>query len=228
MALEIDKTDPQLGAQVRNHLINLGIETPLTDGVDVVTEKKKVAKLGRLFSEVIATLGMDLEDDSIKDTPNRIAKMLVNETMWGLKTENFPKVTAFHVASTYSQTVQETGITIMSCCEHHWATIDGFATISYIPKNKVLGLSKLNRIAEYFSRRPQVQERLTLQIAEALKYVLDVEDVAVAIDAKHYCVKARGVGDANCVTRTTSLHGTFLKDAATRQEFIAFHSGKNR
>lgn len=226
MALEKNRTDPELGLLVRRNLINRGIETPITpirnDG------PQKIERLGKLFGEVLETLGVDTEDDSMRDTPSRIAKMLVNETMWGLETDNFPAITTFDIASTYSQTVQETGITIMSCCEHHWATIDGFATIAYIPRNKVLGLSKLNRIAEYFSRRPQVQERLTLQIAETLKFILGTEEVAVAIDAKHYCVKARGVGDANAITRTTSLHGAFLRDQSTRQEFIAFHSSGGR
>lgn len=225
MALEKDKTDAALGKKVRDHLMMIGIETPHTTAAEL-GNKRKIDHLGYLFVDVLETLGVDSTDESMRDTPKRIAKMLVNETMWGLKAENFPAITTFHVASSYSQTVQETGITIMSCCEHHWATIDGFATIAYIPKNRVLGLSKLNRIAEYFSRRPQVQERLTLQIAETLKFILDIEDVAVAIDATHYCVKARGVGDANATTRTTSLHGAFLKDAATRSEFIAFHSGR--
>lgn len=227
MSLQLDKTDPILGQAVHEHLVRLGIETPRTEGV-LENDKKKINKIGKHFSEVLKVLGMDLEDGSIRDTPNRIAKMLVNETMWGLRPEHFPKIANFDVASQYSQTVQETGITVMSNCEHHWATIDGFATVSYIPKNKVIGLSKLNRVVEYFSRRPQVQERLTLQIAEALKFVLEVEDVAVAIDAVHYCVKSRGVGDANCMTRTTSLHGAFLANDSARKEFLMFHNSHKR
>ncbi len=173
----------------------------------------------------MVVMGLDMTDDSLMDTPNRVAKMFVDEIYWGLLPENFPKATTVENKMKYDQFVVEKDITVMSSCEHHLVTIDGFAHVAYIPNKKVLGLSKINRIVEYFSRRPQIQERLTEQIFHAMCFILETEDVAVWIDAKHYCVKSRGVGDQNSHTVTNKLGGSFAKNATTRQEFVSICRG---
>jgi GTP cyclohydrolase I len=147
--------------------------------------------------------------------------MFVNETMWGLVPENFPKMTLIDNKMRYDEMLVEKDITVMSQCEHHLVTIEGRATVAYMPKRRVVGLSKLNRVVEYFSRRPQVQERLTAQIFETLKFLLDTDDVAVVIDAKHYCVISRGVQDESSHTVTSALGGAFRDNQIVRQEFLA-------
>lgn len=221
MAFQQSKCDPELGLQIEKHLTELGIHTPTVKSKLDVTDSEKVDIITELTTAIWKTMGMDLSDDSLCDTPRRIGKMLVKELNWGLKPENFPKCTAIENKMQVDEMVCESGVTIMSTCEHHGVTIDGRATIAYIPKEKVLGLSKMNRIAEYFSRRPQVQERLTVQIAEALKFILGTDDVAVHISAEHYCVKSRGVEDGNSVTDTVHLGGVFKADGKARAEFIA-------
>jgi GTP cyclohydrolase I len=163
---------------------------------------------------------MDMSDDSLMETPKRMAKMWVNETMWGLEYENFPKCTAVQNKMHYDEMVIEKDVTVMSQCEHHGVVIDGVAHIAYIPNHKVLGLSKLNRVTEYFSKRPQIQERLTVQIAEALKFILETQDVAVIVDAKHYCVKSRGVEDMLSSTTTSHMSGVFRDKSEPRAEFL--------
>jgi GTP cyclohydrolase I len=170
---------------------------------------------------IMQTLGMDLQDDSLADTPKRVAKMYVNEHYWGLHPENFPKVTLIENKMGYDEMLIEKDITVMSNCEHHFVTIEGKAHVAYMPKDKVIGLSKLNRVVEYFSRRPQVQERLTSQIFEALKFILGTEHVAVVINAKHYCVISRGVGDQTSYTMTSALGGVFRDIPEVRKEFLA-------
>ncbi len=181
---------------------------------------EKIEKIKKHFSEIMKTLGLDLEDDSLKETPKRIAKMYVNEIFSGLDSANFPKITVIENKMEYDQMVCIQDIEIMSMCEHHFQPIDGFATIAYIPGKKVIGLSKLNRIAEFFSKRPQVQERLTKQIADCLQFILETEDVAVHINAKHYCMIARGIQDTHSTTTTSDLRGAFKARPETRTEFL--------
>lgn len=188
---------------------------------NTLTDDQKIEKLTDHFREIMKILGLDLEDDSLKDSPKRIAKMYIREIFEGLNPENFPKLTSIENKLGYNEMVTVKNISIISVCEHHFVTIDGRATISYIPKNRVMGLSKINRIARFFSRRPQVQERLTKQIADCLSYVLETDDVAVSIRAKHYCVVQRGVEDAASETVTSDLRGAFREDPRTRSEFMS-------
>jgi len=218
--LQIGKTDPALGLEVHNHLVSLGLETPIKD-VKHISDEEKVKLITEQMTLVMNTLGLDLLDDSLVDTPKRIAKMYVYEKFWGLLPENFPKCTTVENKMGYNETVTEKNIRVLSDCEHHLVQIDGYATVSYIPKDIVLGLSKLNRIVEYFSRRPQIQERLTQQIGETLKYILKTEDVAVSVNAKHYCVIARGVEDQSSNTITNYLCGAYRNDSMTRSEFMS-------
>jgi GTP cyclohydrolase IA len=185
-----------------------------------LSDDEKIEKIKGHFSEILKILGLDLNDDSLKDTPRRIAKMYVNEIFGGLDTKNFPKITVIENKMQYDQMVCVQDIEVMSVCEHHFQPIDGFATIAYIPKTKVIGLSKLNRIVEFFAKRPQVQERLTKQVADCLQYILETEDVAVHINAKHYCVISRGIQDTHSTTTTSDLRGSFKNLAETRTEFL--------
>lgn len=173
------------------------------------------------FRKIMLALGLDLTDDSLKNTPQRVAKMYVNETFSGLNPLNEPSITLFENKYKYGETVLERNIPVYSCCEHHFVPIIGKAHVAYISTGKIVGLSKLNRIVQYFSKRPQVQERLTIYIAEYLKKVMDTEDVAVVINAEHLCVASRGVRDTGCTTITSSYHGLFLKPEK-RSEFNAF------
>ena len=171
------------------------------------------------FTEIMRTLGLDLNDDSLAETPKRVAKMYVNEIFWGLDYASFPKCTTVQNKMQYNEMVVERNVNVQSNCEHHFVIIDGLATVAYVPKDKVLGLSKINRIVEYFSKRPQIQERLTEQVFHTLQFILGTEDVAVMIDAQHYCVKSRGVEDVGSSTVTSKLGGGFKTDAAARNEF---------
>ena len=214
------KTDPDLGLQIHQHLLEVGVETPTIEQALSVSAKTKIMIIEEHFEYIWKTLGMDLSDDSLAETPKRMAKMWVNETMWGLEPENFPKCTAVQNKMLYDAMVIEKDVTVMSQCEHHGVVIDGVAHIAYIPNKKVLGLSKLNRVTEYFSKRPQIQERLTVQIAEALKFILETDDVAVIVDAKHYCVKSRGVEDMLSSTTTSHMSGVFREVPEPRAEFL--------
>jgi GTP cyclohydrolase I len=175
--------------------------------------------------QIMTTLGLDLNDDSLKQTPDRVARMYVREIFAGLNANNFPSITSIDNKLAYNEMVTVKDVSIISVCEHHFVTIDGRATISYIPKDRVIGLSKINRIARFFSRRPQVQERLTKQIADCLSHVLETPDVAVNIVAKHYCVIQRGVEDVSSSTVTSDLRGAFREDPRTRSEFLSVVSG---
>lgn len=185
-----------------------------------MTPEEQIAKIEKNFAEIMRTLGLDLSDDSLKETPHRVAKMYVNEVFSGLRSENFPKITAIDNKMKYDQMIVAKQVGVMTVCEHHFVTIDGYATIAYIPQNKVIGLSKLNRVAKFFCRRPQVQERLTKQIADCLQAVLETEHVAVNIDAKHYCLASRGIEDTNSTTNTCDLRGDFKAKPETRGEFL--------
>ena len=218
MSYNKTKTDPELGQQVHEHLVKMGVETPIKHRN--LDRKEKIDIIAGNFTEIMRVLGLDLTDDSLIDTPNRVAKMYVNEIFWGLDYEAFPKCTTVNNKMRYNEMVVERNVNVQSNCEHHFVIIDGLATVAYVPKQKVLGLSKINRIVEYFSKRPQIQERLTEQIFHTLQFILDTEDVAVMIDAQHYCVKSRGVEDTGSSTVTCRLGGGFKTDPAARSEFL--------
>jgi GTP cyclohydrolase IA len=224
MGLNQRKCDPELGHRVEQHLVSMGVETPTLIGTNTLGSRE-IREIENHFSSIMSILGLDLQDDSLRESPNRVAKMYVQELFWGLDPNNFPKCTVIDNKMGYDEMVLERGITVMSCCEHHFITIHGRAHVAYIPKNKVLGLSKLNRVVEYFSRRPQVQERLTEQVYHALSYILDTPDVAVVIEAEHFCVKARGVEDPHGNTVTSRLGGGFREDPALRAEFMNLIKG---
>ena len=219
MAFDKTKTDPALGKKVHEYLMSVGVETPVID--NGLSRKEKIDMIQSNFKEIATTLGLDLNDDSLTDTPKRVAKMYVNEIFWGLDYAAFPKVTVVDNKMQYNEMVVEKGISVQSYCEHHFVNIDGLATVAYIPNNKVLGLSKMNRVVEYFSRRPQIQERLTEQIYHALSFILETDNVALTIDAKHFCVKSRGVEDTECSTVTSRLGGNFKAQPEVRAEFLA-------
>jgi GTP cyclohydrolase I len=219
MAYNKTKTDPELGLRIHEHLVNCGVETPITELA--LDRKDKIDKIEHHFTAIMQTLGLDLADDSLMDTPKRVAKMYVNEIFYGLDYEAFPKCTVIENKMTYDEMVVETGINVQSNCEHHFVVIDGLATVAYVPHRVVLGLSKMNRIVEYFAKRPQVQERLTEQVYHALQYILETDDIAVMIDAQHFCVKSRGVEDTGSSTITSKLGGTFRENASARAEFLA-------
>jgi GTP cyclohydrolase IA len=184
-------------------------------------DETKIKLISNHFKQIMLILGLDLKDDSLKDTPRRVAKMFVKETFSGLNTDNKPKVTLFENKYHYNQMLVEKNITLYSCCEHHFVPIIGKAHVAYISNGKVIGLSKINRIVQYYSKRPQVQERLTEQIAQALKEALGTENVAVIIDAAHLCVASRGVNDISSTTITSHYSGKFLQDE-TKKEFLSF------
>lgn len=203
---------------VKDALERRGLETPMQPNLATPAEKKE--KIEQHMREILNLLGLDLTDDSLEDTPQRIAKMYVDEIFSGLDYANFPKITVIENKMKVSEMVKVKDITLTSTCEHHLVTIDGTAAVAYIPRGKIIGLSKINRIVRFFAQRPQVQERMTQQILVALQTLLESDDVAVTIDATHYCVKSRGVMDATSVTTTTALGGIFKSNPATRAEFL--------
>ena len=217
MSYNKTKTDPELGQKVHEHLVKMGVETPtIPNSYD---RKDKIEAIEKHFTYIMRILGLDLSDDSLIETPNRVAKMYVNEIFWGLDYEAFPKCTTVNNKMKYNEMVCERNVNVQSNCEHHFVVIDGLATVAYVPKGKVLGLSKINRIVEYFSKRPQIQERLTEQVFHTLQFILETEDVAVLIDAQHYCVKSRGVEDTGSSTITVRLGGGFKNIPEVRNEF---------
>lgn len=205
-------------ALVRQALLERGLETPMVH--NGLSRDEKFRRIAQSFTEISRTLGLNLNDDSLCETPQRIAKMYVDEIFSGLDYSQFPKISVIANKMQVEEMVQVDDIDVVSTCEHHFVTIDGRARVAYIPGDKVIGLSKINRIVRFFSQRPQVQERLTQQILVALQTLLATDDVAVTIDAVHYCVKSRGVMDSNSRTRTTSLGGAFKADPSTRAEFL--------
>jgi len=204
--------------RVRNALIEKGLETPLVD--TGLTSEQKYERIKSLMTEVVGTLGLDLSDDSLTETPHRIAKMYVDEIFSGLDYQSFPKIALIENKMSVDEMIKVKDISLTSTCEHHFVVIDGMATVAYIPETKIIGLSKINRIVQFFAQRPQVQERLTQQVLIALQTLLETDNVAVTIDATHYCVKARGVRDVNSSTVTTSLGGIFKTNPTTRSEFL--------
>lgn len=204
--------------QVKNALAQRGLETPMQSNSISSVEKKQ--RIERHMYDILSLLGLDLNDDSLQETPQRIAKMYVDEIFSGLDYAHFPKITLIENKMQVSEMVRVKDITVTSTCEHHLVTIDGKASVAYIPRGKIIGLSKINRIVRFFAQRPQVQERLTQQILVALQTLLGSDDVAVKIDAVHFCVKSRGVMDATSETTTTALGGIFKSNSATRAEFL--------
>ena len=197
------------------------IETPMRDDAFLLSDEEKIAQIEDKFRDIMNIMGLDLTDDSLQGTPHRVAKMYIKEIFSGLNPENKPAIKLFENKYQYKEMLVERNITFYSNCEHHFVPIIGKAHVAYISNGKVIGLSKLNRIVQFFAKRPQVQERLTIQIAEELKRVMETEDVAVLIDAVHLCVSCRGVLDFNSATVTSSYSGAFNNEA-TRNEFLKY------
>lgn len=196
-------------------------ETPLRQDAFALDDETKQEIIEKNFREIMLTLGLDLDDDSLAGTPQRVARMFVKEIFQGLNPENKPQVSLFENKYNYDQMLVEKDITVHSYCEHHFVPFIGKAHVAYISSGKVIGLSKINRIVEFFSKRPQVQERLTVQIAEELKKVLNTEDVAVVIEATHFCVITRGIKDSSSNTFTSHYSGKF-RQPDVRNEFLSY------
>jgi GTP cyclohydrolase IA len=201
--------------------VGTSLDTPMHKNAFSISDEEKVKIIEEKFREILDTLGMDLTDDSLKGTPHRVAKMYVNEIFYGLNPANKPKISVFDNKFKYSEMLVEKEIQVQSFCEHHFLPIVGRAHVGYISNGVVIGLSKINRIVDYFARRPQVQERLTVQIAHELKKALNTDDIAVVIDAKHMCVSCRGIQDDHSTTVTAEYSGKF-HDRATREEFLKY------
>lgn len=220
MALQKSKTDFILGIQIQKHLEKLGLHTPIIKEKLEVSDDIKIQKIELLTKEILETLGLDLKDDSLIETPNRIAKMFVQEDFWGLKPENFPKNTVIENKMKVDEMVKISNIKVVSRCEHHIEKILGYAYIAYLPKDSVIGLSKISRVVDYFCKRPQVQERITEQIFHALQFMLGTDNIAVYINAEHLCMTTRGIEDPDAKTSTSKLGGIFKSDPAARAEFF--------
>ena len=213
IAIQIDEMGDQ-------HVMTT-IETPMREDAFLLSDEEKIEQIEEKFRDIMNIMGLDLTDDSLQGTPHRVAKMYIKEIFSGLNPANKPAVKLFENKYQYTEMLVERNITFYSNCEHHFVPIIGKAHVAYISGGKVIGLSKLNRIVQYFAKRPQVQERLTIQIAEELKRVMETEDVAVLIDAVHLCVSSRGVQDFNSATVTSSYSGAFNNEA-TRNEFLKY------
>ncbi len=196
-------------------------ETPLRTDAFEMSNTEKILLIEKKIQDVLHILGMDLTDDSLKGTPRRVAKMFVNETFSGLHPDNKPESSTFENKYKYGEMLVEKNITLYSTCEHHLLPIVGKAHVAYISNGTVVGLSKMNRIVEYFGKRPQVQERLTLQIVEELQKILNTQDVACVIDAKHLCVNSRGISDISSSTVTSEFGGRF-KENEVKREFLDY------
>jgi GTP cyclohydrolase I len=207
--------------EVGDEHLSTSYETPLREDAFAIDDELKMELIEKHFREIMHIMGLDLTDDSLKGTPRRVAKMYVQEIFSGLNPANKPKVALFDNKYKYNEMLVEKDITFYSNCEHHFVPIIGKAHVAYISSGKVIGLSKINRVVQYFARRPQVQERLTVQIANELKDMLQTEDVAVLLDAKHLCVSSRGVNDVASSTITAHYSGKFSEEN-TRQEFLKY------
>lgn len=203
-----------------NH-VGTSIETPLRKDAFELSDEEKIDSIEDKFREIMETMGLDLTDDSLQGTPHRVAKMFIKEIFYGLNPENKPKISVFENKFKYKEMLVEKNINMNSTCEHHFLPIVGKAHVAYISNGEVIGLSKINRIVDYYARRPQVQERLTVQIANELKTILKTDDVAIVIDAKHMCVSSRGIQDESSSTITAEYSGKF-KDKAVREEFLRY------
>lgn len=207
--------------QVGENHFSSSEETPLRKDAFVLSDDEKIERINSNIREIMLTLGLDLDDDSLKGTPNRVAKMFVKEIFGGLHPDKKPKSSTFDNKYKYGEMLVEKNITLYSTCEHHLLPIVGRAHVAYISKGRVIGLSKMNRIVDYFAKRPQVQERLNIQIVRELQKALGTDDVACVIDAKHLCVNSRGIRDIESSTVTAEYGGKF-KEEAVRREFLNF------
>ncbi len=203
-----------------NH-ISTSIDTPMREDAFDITDEEKITIIENKFRDIMETMGMDLTDDSLRGTPHRVAKMFIKEIFYGLNPANKPKISVFENKFKYNEMLVEKNINMNSTCEHHFLPIVGKAHVAYISNGEVIGLSKINRIVDYYARRPQVQERLTVQIANELRKILKTDDVAVIIDAKHMCVSSRGIQDESSSTVTAEYSGKF-KDKSVREEFLRY------
>ncbi|MBO3697866.1 GTP cyclohydrolase I FolE [Roseivirga sp. E12] len=223
-----NKTSEELLREIEEmgdaHIMS-SIATPLREDAFDLSDVEKIELIQGYFEKIMHTLGLDLTDDSLQGTPKRVAKLYVNELFKGLNEKHKPSMSTFENKYQYKEMLVEKDITVYSNCEHHFLPIVGKAHVAYIPNGKVIGLSKINRIVDYFSRRPQVQERLALQILNELKSALNTEHVAVFIDAEHMCVSSRGVSDQSSSTVTVEYSGKF-KEENTRNEFLAYINNK--
>ena len=215
----INKNDLQ--DEIGNNHIATSAENPVRKDAFDLTDEQKIESIKGEVEKILYTLGMDLTDDSIKGTPNRVAKMFVKELFGGLNPAKKPNASTFDNNYKYGEMLVEKNITLYSTCEHHLLPIIGRAHIAYISSGRVIGLSKMNRIVDYFAKRPQVQERLTMQIVQELQRALNTEDVACVIDAKHLCVNSRGIRDIESSTVTSEFGGKF-KDKETKREFLNY------
>lgn len=215
------RNDEEIGEQ---HVMT-SIETPMRPDAFDRSDNEKIDIIAEHFKVIMETIGLDLEDDSLSGTPKRVAKMFIKEKFKGLNKMNKPAISLFDNAYQYSKMLIEKNIKVESTCEHHFLPITGMAHVAYISTGKVIGLSKINRIVDYYSRRPQVQERLTRQIVEALKEALDTQDVIVAMEAKHHCVSSRGIEDPHSTTVTLEYSGEF-ENQARRNEFMDYVRNK--
>lgn len=203
-----------------NHVAT-SLETPMREDAFLLSDDQKMLLIEDKFREIMDVLGLDLKDDSLNGTPHRVAKMFVKEIFSGLNPENKPKISVFENKFKYGDMLVEKNINLNSTCEHHFLPIVGKAHVAYVSSGQVIGLSKINRVVDYFARRPQVQERLTVQISNELKRILKTEDVAVIIDAKHLCVSSRGIQDEGSSTITAEYGGVF-KDPLRKEEFLKY------
>ncbi len=199
-----------------------GEQTPIRPDAFDLTPEEKIGRIEKSFFDIMTTLGMDMNDDSLRNSPKRVAKMFVNEIFGGLLPENKPSISMFSNKFKYRQMLVEKDIKVYSFCEHHFLPIIGKAHVAYISNGQVIGLSKMNRIVDYYSRRPQVQERLTMQIVSAMREAVGTDDVACIIDAEHLCVRCRGIKDTGSSTITAELSGLFRSNPITRQEFLHY------
>lgn len=219
--MKIDNTLEKQFEQLGNDHVSSSEDTPMREDAFVLTDDEKIARIRENIREVMLTLGLDLDDDSLKGTPDRVAKMFVKEVFGGLDPKRKPKSSTFENKYKYGEMLVEKNITVYSTCEHHLLPIVGKAHIAYISNGTVVGLSKMNRIVDYFAKRPQVQERMNIQIVKELQRVLNTDDVACVIDAKHLCVNSRGIRDIDSSTVTAEYGGKF-KEEATRREFLDY------
>lgn len=208
----------EAATKVQAALLARGLETPMQ--ANSLSSAERKTQIEHHMQQILTLMSLDLTDDSLADTPRRVAKMYVDEVFSGLDYANFPKITVIDNKMGFDEMVRVQDISLTSTCEHHLVTIDGVATVAYLPKTKIIGLSKINRIVRFFAQRPQVQERLTQQVLVALQTLLETDDVAVKMDAVHYCVKSRGVMDSTSSTTTTALGGKFKSNPPTRAEFL--------
>jgi len=218
--MDLEKQLREIEALGNEH-IGTSSDTPLRPDAFEKSDIEKIASIKKDVEHILETLGMDLTDDSLKGTPNRVAKMFVQEIFGGLHPDRKPKASTFENKYKYGEMLVEKNITLYSTCEHHLLPIVGKAHIAYISAGTVVGLSKMNRVVDYFAKRPQVQERLTMQIVKELQHILGTEDVACVIDAKHLCVNSRGIRDIDSSTVTSEFGGKF-KDPQTRREFLDY------